>query len=346
LLAAALLHDIGHYPFSHAIEELGYPIESHEHIGRHLIETGEVADVLQRYHISPALVAGLINLPRGQELRGIYRVLARLLSGALDVDKLDYLPRDARACNVPYGGVDVARLLGALRVEGKNGDQQIAVSAKGISPLNSLVHARQEMFDNIYWHHTGRAMIVMLLRAVQEALAAEAIVPQDLVGHDDASLLAALNQDGMPPATRDLVTRLQRRQPHKVVVELSSAAGRLYHQLDALFWDAAKRRRAEIALAEDLGAALGRPIPDWALLIDIPKPEKWEMDVTVCYDDPPLGMKPVMSWVEATGQTSDDLRRYEIHQRRVRVVALADLRDEARSYRDLLLGRLEQLAVL
>jgi uncharacterized protein len=346
LLAAALLHDIGHYPFSHAIEELGYPIVSHEQIGRQIIETGEVADVLQRYHISPAMVASLINLPRGQELSGIYRVLARLLSGALDVDKLDYLPRDARACNVPYGGVDVARLLGALRVEGKNGDQQLAVSAKGISPLNSLVHARQEMFDNIYWHHTGRAMIVMLLRAVQEALAAEVITPHDLVGHDDASLLAALNQDGMPPATRDLVSRLQHRQPHKVVVELSSAAGRLYHQIDALFWDAAKRRRAEIALAEDLSAALGRPIPDWALLIDIPKPEKWEMDVTVCYDDPPLGMKPVMSWVEATGQTADDLRRYEIHQRRVRVVALAELRDEARAYRDLLLGRLEQLAVL
>lgn len=346
LLAAALLHDIGHYPFSHAIEELGFPIASHEQVGRHIIETGAVADVLERHGIVPGVVTGLIDTPRDAEQHGVYRVLARLLSGALDVDKLDYLPRDARACNVPYGGVDVARLLGALRVAGRDGDRQLAVSAKGISPLNSLVHARQEMFDNIYWHHTGRAMIVMLLRAVQEALAANAITPPDLVGHDDASLLTYLGGATMPPATRDLVSRLQRRQPHKVVVELSSRAGRLYQQIDALYWDAAKRRRAEIALAEDLSAALGRTLPDWALLIDIPKPEKWEMDVTVCYDDPPLGMKPEMSWVEATGQTSDDLRRYEVHQRRVRVVAVAELRDDARSHRDLLLTRLEQLAVL
>jgi HD superfamily phosphohydrolase len=343
LLAAALLHDIGHYPFSHAVEELGYPIEHHEHVGRHLITTGEIAEVLTRHGLDPDAVATLIDPPRGHEYTGATRVLARLLSGALDVDKLDYLPRDARACNVPYGGVDVTRLLGALRVEGRD---QLALDAKGISPLNSLLHARQEMFDNIYWHHTGRAMIIMLLRAVQEALLAEAIAPGDLVGHDDASLLTFLSAERLPEATRALIGGLRDRQGYKVVVELSSRAGRLYQQISALYWDAPKRRRAEQALAATLAEALGQPVPDWGILIDIPKPEKWEMDVTIIFDDPPLGMDRVMTWNEATGQSGDDLSRYEVHQRRMRILAAPELREAARPHRDALLAKLEQLAVL
>ena len=174
-LAAALLHDIGHYPFSHAIEELGYPVLPHERVGRQIIETGEVAAALERHGLRPDRVADMIDPPKDSPLAPGHALLARLLSGPLDVDKLDYLPRDARACNVPYGGVDVSRLLGALRVIPTPEGPRLGVSDKGISPLNSLLHARQEMFDNVYWHHTNRAMMAMLLRATQEAVLAGAI---------------------------------------------------------------------------------------------------------------------------------------------------------------------------
>src|SRR6185312_6094224 len=203
LLAAALLHDIGHYPFSHAIEELGYPIAPHEVLGRHIIESGSVAEVLERHGVPPQRVADLIDPPRDRALPASDALLMRLLSGPLDVDKLDYLPRDARACNVPYGGVDLTRLLGSLRVLESSPGPRIGVSAKGISPLNSLLHARQEMFDNVYWHHTNRAMMAMLLRAVQEAQVAGTIAPDDLAGHDDASLLPYLGDECMPAGTRD-----------------------------------------------------------------------------------------------------------------------------------------------
>ncbi|HEX6816790.1 MAG TPA: HD domain-containing protein, partial [Ktedonobacterales bacterium] len=116
LLAAALLHDVGHYPFSHAIEELGDPIVPHERAGRRLIEGSSIADVLERHGLDPARVANLVDPPRDRQLLPSDALLIRLLSGPLDVDKLDYLPRDARACNVPYGGVDVTRLLSALCV--------------------------------------------------------------------------------------------------------------------------------------------------------------------------------------------------------------------------------------
>jgi uncharacterized protein len=320
ILAAALLHDIGHYPFSHAIEELGHPILPHERVGRAIIEQGAVAEVLTRHGLAPERVASLVDPVKGRPALWPDRLLARLLSGALDVDKLDYLPRDARACNVPYGGVDVTRLLGSLTVLTTSDGPALGVTGKGVSPLNSLLHARQEMFDNVYWHHTNRAMMAMLLRAVQEALAGGAMQPEDLRGHDDASLLAALSRPEMPAATRALVDDLHLRRPYKVALEISSHAGRLFSRLDALFWDQGRRRRVELALAEAVGRATGATLPDYGLLIDIPKPEKWEMDVLVGFAKPPVGMGPLLTWAEATGQRPSDLGIYEQHQRRIRVV--------------------------
>jgi uncharacterized protein len=327
LLAAALLHDIGHYPFSHAIEELGYPIAPHEVVGRRIIDSGSVAEVLERHGVPPSRVADLIDPPRDRALPPSDALLMRLLSGPLDVDKLDYLPRDARACNVPYGGVDVTRLLGSLRILEDANDPRLGVSDKGISPLNSLLHARQEMFDNVYWHHTNRAMMAMLLRAVQEAVAADALDPQVLSTQDDASLLALLSAPAMPQATRDLVDALRLRRPYKVLLEISGRAGRVYHQLDALFWDQPKRRRVEIALATALAEGLEAEIAPHDLLVDIPKPEKWEMDVLVRFSRPPLGMARQMTWTEATGQRPSDLGVYEQHQRRIRIVASERVRE-------------------
>ncbi len=343
LLAAALLHDVGHYPFSHAIEELGHPIVPHERIGRQIIEGGQVGDVLARFGLAPRRVADLVDPPKGQPLPGVDGLLVRVLSGALDVDKLDYLPRDARACNVPYGGVDVSRLLGALRVLSTPGGMRLGVSDKGISPLNSLLHARQEMFDNVYWHHTNRAMMSMLLRAVQEALEAGALAPDELRGHDDAMLLAALSQAQMPLGAQDLVHELRLRRPYKVLLEISSRAGRLYNRLDALFWDQGKRRRVEIALAEAISQAVDAPVPAHGLLIDIPKPEKWDMDVLVGFDQPPVGMDALLTWAEATGQRPSDLGVYEQHQRRIRLVGHGSLRAALGGQcRELLLSALDE----
>jgi uncharacterized protein len=341
ILAAALLHDIGHYPFSHAIEELGHPIVPHERVGRAIIETGEVADVLARHGLDPARVASLVDPAKGQPAPWPDRLLVRLLSGALDVDKLDYLPRDARACNVPYGGVDVTRLLSALTVLSTPDGPALGVTDKGVSPLNSLLHARQEMFDNVYWHHTNRAMMAMLLRAVQEAVAAGTITPERLRGHDDASLLDALARAEMPLATRVLVDDLRLRRPYKVALEISSHAGRLFSRLDALFWDQGRRRRVETVLAEAVCRATGVAVPDYGLLIDIPKPEKWEMDVLVGFTDPPVGMGPLLTWAEATGQRPSDLGIYEQHQRRIRVVSQAALRDALGDGRQAILAALE-----
>jgi len=344
VLVAALLHDIGHYPFSHTIEELGAPIVLHEKVGRRIIEKSEIATVLeQEYQLSPERVADMIDPPKHRSLPAGDELLSSLLSGALDVDKLDYLPRDARACNVPYGGVDMPRLQGALRVHPSvAGGPRLVVTHKGISPLHSLLHARQEMFDNIYWHHTSRACQMMLLRAVHEAICASALDVQRLMGLDDASLLTLLASPDMPASTRALTEALQLRHPFKGILEISRQAGRLYNRLDALFWDARRRRQIEIDLAQELGTLLGSEVADYEVLLDIPRPEKWEMDVWITFDHPPVGMSSLVPWVEATGLQPDDLARYEQHQRRIRVLTAQRLREPLRGQQANVLQKLEE----
>ena len=331
-VAAALLHDIGHYPFSHAVEELGPPIVPHERGGRRLIEGSQIAPILEEeWGVDPRRVANFVD-PNGVDLPPADRLLRGVLSGALDMDKLDYLPRDARACNVPYGGVDTARLIDALtiaRIEGPGSDvaPRIVIGEKGISPLHSLINARQEMFDNVYWHHTNRACMVMLLRATQEALIDGALQPDELIEHDDDSLLTRLGSEAMPAATRRLAGALRDRHIHKRAVEIGSRGFELYARLGNLFFDPLARRDVETRLSEALADEIGEPIPAGAVLIDIPKPERWRSDVWVKFERPPVGFEPLMPWRDVVGLTDDDFKRYEEHRRLIRIVTAEPYRD-------------------
>lgn len=335
--AAAVLHDIGHYPFSHAIEELGPPILSHEEVGRRLIEQGRIAEILvDQWDVDPRRVAWFIHPEDAGEPGD--RLLRQLLSGPLDVDKLDYLPRDARHCNVPYGRVDTARLLGALKVADVDGQARIVISEKGVSPLHSLINARQEMFDNVYWHHTNRACMVMLLRAVQEALLAGSLTPEALTLHDDASLVSVLSRSDMPVSTRALVKCLRDRRLHKRAVEISARSLELFQYLGALYPVPAARRQVETRMASLLATELKTAVEPYEILIDIPKPECWPTTVWVWFDHPPVGFQRLMRWDDVVGLGDEDFKRYEEHRRLIRIVTTERLRDEvSRRWEQLLL---------
>lgn len=330
-IAAALLHDVGHYPFSHAIEELGAPVLPHEAVGRRIILSEEIAPLLEReWRVDPERVAALIDPPPdGIQLED--QIVGQLLSGPLDVDKLDYLPRDARACAVPYGGVDTERLLASLTVVDAGGRPRLGIDHKGISPLHSLMNARQEMFDNVYWHHTNRACMAMLLRAVQDAVEC-GLSPDELTTFTDVTLLQRLAREDMPESTRRLVAGLSSRAIHKRAVEISSRAGALYDYLSDLFKHPARRRDLEQQIAGRVSAAAGVELADGDVLIDIPKPEKWRSDVTVCFDDPPVGLRREMTWLEATGIDAASLASYEHHRRLIRIVATEDARPHVRQH--------------
>ena len=114
LIAAALLHDLGHWPFCHPIEDLDLPgVPTHELFANSLLLEGEVGDVVRHdWGGNPRDVGALLS-EKPRDASG--RILASMLSGPIDIDKMDYLFRDSLHAGVPYGRhFDQQRLLGSL----------------------------------------------------------------------------------------------------------------------------------------------------------------------------------------------------------------------------------------
>ena len=162
-LAAALVHDIGHWPFCHLIEDMHLPdIPRHEDFARRFVATGEVAEVLDTdWGIEPERVVELLC---GTGSRPTDRILASMLSSPIDIDKMDYLARDSLHAGVPYGRhFDQQRLIGSLCLN-EAGDS-LAITDKGRTAAEMMVFARYVMFSEVYWHHAVRSATAMLQRA-------------------------------------------------------------------------------------------------------------------------------------------------------------------------------------
>ena len=162
-IVAALLHDLGHWPFCHPIEDMRLPsVPSHELLANSLMLEGELADVLRHdWGINPRDVVALLSeKPRDTASR----ILTSMLSGPIDIDKMDYLFRDSLHAGVPYGRhFDQQRLLGSLCLN--RAGNGLAISEKGRTAAELMVFARYVMFSEVYWHHGVRAATAMLQRA-------------------------------------------------------------------------------------------------------------------------------------------------------------------------------------
>lgn len=162
-LVAALLHDIGHWPYCHPIEDLGLAdLPTHEQFAMEYVSQPEVSALLAAdWDLEPA---ALVELLDGQPSDAAGRVLASMLSGPIDVDKMDYLMRDSLHAGVPYGrNFDQQRLIQSLCLS-QAGDA-LAITDKGKTAAEMMVFARYVMFSEVYWHHAVRAATAMLQRA-------------------------------------------------------------------------------------------------------------------------------------------------------------------------------------
>jgi len=163
LIAAALVHDIGHWPFCHLMEEMHLPgVPTHERFAQSFLLQTELAEVLRRdWHLE---LREIVELLSGGAETPSRRLLASILSGPIDIDKMDYLFRDSLHAGVPYGrNYDQQRLIGSFCLNA-DGDG-LAITDKGKTAAEMLVFARYVMFSEVYWHHGVRSATAMLQRA-------------------------------------------------------------------------------------------------------------------------------------------------------------------------------------
>ena len=161
---AALLHDVGHGPFSHVYEHLleKFLDKTHEEMTVWIIEKSELHDILEKAGYDAASVA---KLAAGSLRRKGKQYLDQIIQSAVDVDKLDFIVRDTYHTGAEYGNVDVFRLIHMLDVL----DDSLAVNSGALSALESFILARIESFKSIYFHRVSRAVQIMLATAMEKA---------------------------------------------------------------------------------------------------------------------------------------------------------------------------------
>ena len=315
LMVAALLHDLGHWPFCHPIEDMGLAdLPPHEQFAAEFLAPDrELGQVLKNeWGIEPDEVLDVLVAKSDS---ATLRLMRSILSGPIDIDKMDYLERDSLHAGVPYGrNFDRGRLIQSLIVN-ENGDG-LAISSKGKTAAELMVFARYVMFSEVYWHHAVRSGTCMFARSFYElhrSLDLKTLFPQS-----EFDVLRELRLAGAGTLVAPLLDGLfgPKRRLHKRVLELSlyqtpdlyrRIAGRPYGDLLNV------ARRLSARVAQELGCDV-HPID---LLIDAPPLHKEvEFKVDIYYPKerryhPLSRVSPVVNALART-QFDDYVKRVRI----------------------------------
>jgi HD superfamily phosphohydrolase len=251
---AALLHDIGHGPLSHTIEEVMPPLKdlnisayqhrrlkpvtatssqslvqaNHEDYTIKFITDSSLTSVLRTQFpdISPLHIACLVDkslrCPDDFFLVGDHQfrtILSQIVSSELDVDRMDYLERDAYFCGTNYGRVELGWLIGNLTYHEKEGDLHLALNRRALYTFDDFLLARHHMHLMVYFHHKSIIFEEMLMRyLISEDC--EFFLPsniEDYIGYTDYALFQHLAQVDNPWARR-----VAERRPFKMLFEFHS----------------------------------------------------------------------------------------------------------------------------
>lgn len=278
LMVAALLHDLGHWPFCHPIEDMGLDdLPPHEEFaGRFLSEDRELAQVLRsEWNIAPAEILDVLA-PRSNSPS--LRLMRSILSGPIDIDKMDYLERDSLHAGVPYGrNFDKNRLIQSLLVN-EAGDG-LAISSKGKTAAELMVFARYVMFSEVYWHHAVRSATCMFARAFFELRGNFNLV--ELFQQSEADMISQLRRVAAGTECSPLLEGLfgSKRQLYKRVLECSPYQNQdLYERLARKPWNWLVNCAGHIA--KELGRAAGFSLRQTDILLDTP-PGNREVELLV-----------------------------------------------------------------
>jgi uncharacterized protein len=212
---AALVHDIGHGPFSHVFEPLmvRHLKKTHEDLVPWLVNETEIGEKLDRAGFNPKKV-GLLAVGRLRNKKRPY--LDQIISSSVDVDKMDFLVRDSFHTGAGYGAIDVHRLLYTMDVMNGN----LSVDGRAVATLESFLLARLESFRTIYFHRASRAVQIMIVQALEAAKDDLALLrfdkPDDYLRLDDYKVWTDLKQS---KKSRKIMQDLEARRLLKCAYE-------------------------------------------------------------------------------------------------------------------------------
>ena len=329
LIVAALLHDIGHWPFCHPIEDMALPdMPPHETLAEQFLGQGsELTQVLQRHWKIES--EEVLDLLTGGSESACSRLRRSILSGPIDIDKMDYLQRDSQHCGVPYGrNFDRSRLMGSL-ILNQRGDG-LAITSKGRTAAEMMVFARYVMFNEVYWHHAVRSATAMFARAFYETR--HQLNMPELFRMDEPHMIQTLC-GAASDETRRLTEGLfgSRRRLHKRLAEYSVFShAELYQSLRRLSYRSLVL--CSNRLAELIRERIDEPVHALDILIDAPpihREVEFRVDVYDSQSETWQALRDISPVVNAMSRTAFDdcVKRVRIFVSEQLVPALRGLPD-------------------
>jgi HD superfamily phosphohydrolase len=312
-LCASLLHDVGHFPYAHSFKEL--PLEEHEALTGHLVQEGELSRrIREELRVDPFLVAAIVDDTLDTRGNAEIHFFRRILSGALDPDKLDYLNRDAYFCGVPYGVQDIDFALSRIVPDSAQG---LAIDATGVSAIESLLFSKYLMYRAVYWHRTVRVATAMIKKAVYLGLTEGEITADQLYGLDDEQFFTRFTGEKAAPFR--LVERVYNRDLYRPILDLPFSEDHPFGDLG----DLGQREALEGALAAAIARDTGIPCGSDAVILDVPEAISFEVNLPV------VSREGTLDYPEsATVFTPQVVKDFTRTLRRVRLMVRPDVAEE------------------
>ena len=273
LRCCAILHDAGHGPFSHVSE--GVLEFSHEELTSKLIKESQLGDILKEK----------FQLKEVTKVIGGGGALGSIISGELDVDRMDYLLRDSYYTGVAYGVIDVERLIYNMKLE-----NSLILKRKGVQAAESMLLARYFMYPSVYQHHTTRIVNSMFRSCVKKLFEKDVVNAKEIYRYDDTDIIAAARSE--TGFIYDIIHRLDTRQLYKTVYSLKLDE---IDQPEAIFeMDEAYVHKLTHEMANEIG------VEEKYLIIDVPEyPSFHEMSTLVALNGNTMKLRDVSNLVYA-----------------------------------------------